>query len=97
MYGELINETTCLAHTPFHASTMSDKVYTLAAPPSREDAKPPVELTENEQDMYEKVLKHFSSPEYALPGIEKGQLKEEEKFWLSKECIVRCVPFFKTS
>ncbi|KAJ8456349.1 hypothetical protein ONZ45_g18756 [Pleurotus djamor] len=76
---------------------MSDKVYTLAAPPLREDAKPTVELTENEQDMYEKVLKHFSSPEYALPGIEKGQLKEEEKFWLSKECIVRFLRAVKWS
>jgi hypothetical protein len=32
--------------------------------------------------MTAKVLEHFSKPDYLLPGSEKGELSEEEKFWL---------------
>jgi hypothetical protein len=34
--------------------------------------------------MFEEVLAHFSKSGYTIPGLdtEKGQLIEEEKFWL---------------
>lgn len=41
--------------------------------------------------MYNEVLAHFSPGTYALPNVEKGELSEFEKFWVSRECILRYV------
>ncbi|KAI0264451.1 CRAL-TRIO domain-containing protein [Gloeopeniophorella convolvens] len=39
--------------------------------------------------MHKKVLEHFTSETYKLPGAEKGELVDEEKFWLSNDCMLR--------
>ena len=41
--------------------------------------------------MYNEVLAHFSPDTYTLPGVEKGELSEFERFWVSRECILRYV------
>ncbi|KAF9496708.1 CRAL/TRIO domain-containing protein [Pleurotus eryngii] len=69
---------------------MSQKTFVpLPVPSAPADCKPSPELTATEDELYSKVLAHFSNPEYVIPGLAKGQLKEEEKFWLSRECIIR--------
>jgi hypothetical protein len=61
-------------------------------------AKEPVEsLTESQEEAFKLVLNHFTQDEYALPTkgdvsnmvddftlptLEKGELTEEERFWL---------------
>ncbi|KAI9512092.1 CRAL/TRIO domain-containing protein [Russula earlei] len=42
--------------------------------------------------MREKVLEHFRNESYELPGVRDesgGGLREEEKFWLSNDCMLR--------
>ncbi|KAI0001454.1 CRAL/TRIO domain-containing protein [Russula compacta] len=39
--------------------------------------------------MHEKVLEHFRSESYKVPGVQNGSLVEEEKFWLSNDCMLR--------
>ncbi|KII85022.1 hypothetical protein PLICRDRAFT_31859 [Plicaturopsis crispa FD-325 SS-3] len=69
---------------------MSTPVYTPIPPPATPaNAKAPESLTESQDAMYQEVYKHFSSPDYALPDLEDGKLTEEEKFWLSQECMLR--------
>ncbi|KAF8150003.1 CRAL/TRIO domain-containing protein [Crassisporium funariophilum] len=48
-------------------------------------------LTESEQSMYDEVLRHFTreEPVYSIPNIEKGELLDDEKFWLSREGLLR--------
>lgn len=71
---------------------MSDKVYTQIppspAPQSAEDSH--AQLSASEQEKYHEVLDYFSKDAYALPNVERdAQLTEEEKFWLSRECMLR--------
>ncbi|TFK40424.1 CRAL/TRIO domain-containing protein [Crucibulum laeve] len=69
---------------------MSEKTYTPlppASPVHQED--PRAKITNAEQAMYDEVLKHFSDENYELPGAEKGLLTDDEKFWLSRECLLR--------
>ncbi|KAG6817660.1 hypothetical protein H0H87_005417 [Tephrocybe sp. NHM501043] len=69
---------------------MSDKVYEPILPPTVCDTDPRATLTDVEQQLYDEVLKHFSDTAYSIPGIEeKGELIEAEKFWLSRECLLR--------
>ncbi|EDR09805.1 uncharacterized protein LACBIDRAFT_152940, partial [Laccaria bicolor S238N-H82] len=43
-----------------------------------------------EQAMYDTVLEHFSAGSYVLPNVdENGELTPAEKFWLSRECLLR--------
>jgi len=35
------------------------------------------------------VLEHFRNDAYKIPNIENGGLQEEEKFWLSNDCMLR--------
>lgn len=95
------------------------KVYQPLPPPDHLYAEnPQAELAESEQDKYDAVLKHFTAPDYHLPGFEThesevaddehgavkdeketpiegerrkwtSELIEEEKFWLSYECLLR--------
>jgi len=72
----------------------SDKVYTPLPPPPtvhQLDPRGNASLSETEQTMYDGVLAHFAAedPVYTMPGIEKGELQDHEKFWLSRECILR--------
>ncbi|KAF9000594.1 CRAL-TRIO domain-containing protein [Cyathus striatus] len=39
--------------------------------------------------MYDEVLNKFSNEEYSLPDVESGMLTEVEKFWLTRECLLR--------
>ena len=65
---------------------MSTVDYVPIPPPqSKADAGPPKPTAEQES-MYKKVYEHFTKDGYALPGDEKGEFTEEEKFWL-----VRCL------
>ena len=58
-------------------------VYTpIAPPPLPQDATKPAELADNQAKMHAEVLAHFSKPDYTLPGVDKGELREEELFWL---------------
>jgi DNA replication initiation complex subunit (GINS family) len=70
---------------------MSTVISEPIAPPKVHETDPRANLTEQEQDLYDQVLKHLSDPQYAIPGVEKGELTEQEKFWLSRECILRYV------
>ncbi|TFK27524.1 CRAL/TRIO domain-containing protein, partial [Coprinopsis marcescibilis] len=42
-----------------------------------------------EEGMYNEVLAHFAKDGYLIPDEEKGELLEKEKFWLSRECLLR--------
>ncbi|KZT52219.1 CRAL/TRIO domain-containing protein, partial [Calocera cornea HHB12733] len=45
-----------------------------------------------DQEKYDKILAHFSDPEFRLKGDkeeEKTELTEYEKYWLSQECLLR--------
>lgn len=53
----------------------------LPPPPPKADAGPPTPTAE-EEGKYSKVCEHFTKDGYALPDEEKGELTEEEKFWL---------------
>jgi hypothetical protein len=69
-----------------------EKVFTQLQPPTttyKDD--PHAILSQSEQTMYDEVLGHFtkSEPVYSIPDLEKGELMDEEKFWLSRECILR--------
>lgn len=76
------------------------KVFTPLLPPDRlyrKDPLPP--LTLRERTAYLSVFEHFSRTGYQIPSIAHGELTEDEKFWLSYECILRSVllPYFDTT
>jgi hypothetical protein len=68
------------------ASEMTATVdYTAYPPPPGPSEKPAVTLTPAQAEMHEKVLEHFQSESYKLPGVQDeggGELGDEEKFWL---------------
>lgn len=51
---------------------------------------PPPELNEQEKSEYDRVLDHFTNPQYLLPGVpsEAGPLREEECMWLVRSIFV---------
>ncbi|KAF9526403.1 CRAL-TRIO domain-containing protein [Crepidotus variabilis] len=70
----------------------SPKVTTVSPPPPSPYAEDPrAVLSESEQRMYNEVLAHFTKEDlvYVIPNVERGELDENEKFWLSRECILR--------
>ncbi|KAJ2920529.1 hypothetical protein H1R20_g16568, partial [Candolleomyces eurysporus] len=68
----------------------AEKCHTPLKPlSSYHESDPRAKLSESEQKMYDEVLAHFSPDNYTLPGLEKGDLTDQEKFWLSRECILR--------
>lgn len=71
-----------------------EKVYTPMAPPSTIYKNDPrAVLSSAEQIIYDELFAHFTAenPLYTLPDVENGELQEREKFWLSRECILRYV------
>ncbi|KAF8349173.1 CRAL-TRIO domain-containing protein, partial [Amanita rubescens] len=70
---------------------MSDKVYTQIPPPPTPVVEDPhAQLSTSEQEKYQEVLDYFSKDTYILPDVQNdSQLSEEEKFWLSRECLLR--------
>lgn len=72
--------------------TTTDKVYTPLPPPDDLYSKDPLPpLTERERKSYNEVYQHFAKAGYRLSGVTNGELSEDEKFWLSYECILRSV------
>ncbi|KAI0750119.1 CRAL/TRIO domain-containing protein [Daedaleopsis nitida] len=71
----------------------NNKIYEAPSPPTISvdptTPPPPLKLTDVQQKMYDEVLQHFSKEDYKLPEEESAALKEEEKFWLSSECLLR--------
>lgn len=64
--------------------------YTAYPPPPSSNEKPaPAELSTAQAEMHKEVLENFQSEAYKIPGIENGGLEEEEKFWLSNDCMLR--------
>ena len=53
----------------------------IPPPQPKADAGPP-KITTEQEEMYQKVYEHFTKDGYVLPGEEKGELTEEENFWL---------------
>ncbi|KAI9061138.1 CRAL/TRIO domain-containing protein [Trametes sanguinea] len=76
-------------------ATGAEKIYEAPAPPhipvDPAVLPPQLKLTGTQQAIYDEVLGHFAKDGYALPGVENGALTEEEKFWLSCECILRFI------
>lgn len=73
-----------------------EKVFLpIPPPPTIYKENPHAHLSSSEQSMYDEVLGHFTriEPEYTIPNTEKGELTDEEKFWLSRECLLRYVTF----
>ena len=69
-----------------------EKVYTPVAPIPIFQEDPRATVSDTEQAMYDTVLEHFSADSYVLPNVdENGGLTPAEKFWLSRECLLRCV------
>lgn len=57
--------------------------YTAYPPPPPPSEKPaPAELSAAQAEMHKRVLENFRNETYKIPGIENGELLEEEKFWL---------------
>jgi hypothetical protein len=79
-----------VAESSENESTSVD--YTAYPPPPPPSEKPaPAELSTTQAVMHKKVLEHFQSEAYKIPGIVNGGLLEEEKFWL-----VRCLSMSHT-
>ncbi|KAI0351705.1 CRAL/TRIO domain-containing protein [Trametes cingulata] len=76
-------------------SAATDTIYEALPPPhipvDPAVLPPQLKLTETQQALYDEVLKHFIRDDYVLPGAENGALTEEEKFWLSAECLLRFI------
>ncbi|CAL1716866.1 unnamed protein product [Somion occarium] len=67
--------------------------YEPAPVPNLADKTKPqgTDLTPKQKEALDKVLAHFSDPDYKLPQVdaENSTLSDEEKFWLSYECMLR--------
>ncbi|KIJ95784.1 hypothetical protein K443DRAFT_682763 [Laccaria amethystina LaAM-08-1] len=71
-------------------SSEKEKVYTPVAPIPIFQEDPRATISDAEQAMYDTVLEHFSADSYVLPNVdENGGLTPAEKFWLSRECLLR--------
>lgn len=75
--------------------------YTAYPPPPppepTSEKKPPesaVALSAAQVAMHEKVLEHFRSESYKVPGVQNGELMEEEKFWLVRLISIFFLFFF---
>ena len=65
------------------------KVSLPIRPPTIHKDDPRSTLEESQQSIYDEVVEHFSRTDYSIPHIEEGELMDQEKFWLSRECILR--------
>ena len=48
----------------------------------KETTKPSSTLTDAQKTLYTDTLSHFQASDYKLPGVENGELLDEERFWL---------------
>ncbi|KAG8806061.1 hypothetical protein FRC18_006307 [Serendipita sp. 400] len=69
----------------------SASVFTPLAPPQEhERIQRPSPLEGVQEQKRIEVIAHFTKEEYQLPQVsENGSLMEEEKFWLTNDCILR--------
>jgi len=63
--------------------------YLPFAPPNEQKQRPIRELKDGQQEKYDKVVEHFSDEKYEVPGEKKGPLTEDERFWITSDCIFR--------
>ncbi|KAI0701313.1 CRAL TRIO domain-containing protein [Cytidiella melzeri] len=74
---------------------MGEKTVTKVAPPvpdlTGKTTPQGQDLSATQQKAADDVLAHFSTPNYKLPvtGEQDGTLTEDEKFWLTYECMLR--------
>ncbi|CEL55475.1 CRAL-TRIO domain-containing protein C23B6,04c OS=Schizosaccharomyces pombe (strain 972 / ATCC 24843) GN=SPCC23B6.04c PE=1 SV=1 [Rhizoctonia solani AG-1 IB] len=66
-------------------------VHVTSVPPPAPTTNPSLNLNEEQADVYGIALKHYSNPAYVIPNVDaqKGALAEEEKQWLTRECLLR--------
>ncbi|CCO28610.1 CRAL-TRIO domain-containing protein C23B6,04c [Rhizoctonia solani AG-1 IB] len=66
-------------------------VHVTSVPPPAPTTNPSPNLNEEQADVYGIALKHYSNPAYVIPNVDaqKGALAEEEKQWLTRECLLR--------
>ncbi|CAE6417787.1 unnamed protein product [Rhizoctonia solani] len=66
-------------------------VHVTSPPPPAPAINPAPVLNEEQENVYGIVVKHYSSPAYEIPGVDaqKATLTEEEKLWLTRECLLR--------
>ncbi|KAG8785252.1 hypothetical protein FRC16_001981, partial [Serendipita sp. 398] len=69
----------------------SAAVFTPLAPPQEhERIQRPSPLESAQEQKRIEVIAHFTKEEYQLPQVsENGSLMDEEKFWLTNDCILR--------
>lgn len=66
----------------------------IPSPPDRSQPKPPAPLKPDQEKMYRQVLAHFQNPALQIPvdtsdNAATKPLRSWEKFWLTRECILR--------
>ncbi|KAH9944998.1 CRAL/TRIO domain-containing protein [Epithele typhae] len=81
-------------------STEAEDAIYVACPPPKVAVEPAalptnLKLTDAQEKLYLEVEKHFQAEDYVLPGVENGALTEEEKFWLTRECLLRFIRAIK--
>ena len=76
-------------------ATTTDKTFlALPPPPTTYKDNPRANVSVEEEKMYTEVLAHFTKTDtsYTIPHVEKdAELMDAEKFWLSRDCLLRCV------
>ena len=86
------------AGTKVENGNASAVAYTAYSPPPAPREKPTARadgLTPAQAEMHQKVLGHFQSEPYRLPGVEEdGELRDEEKFWLVRFILSSFFFFF---
>ncbi|KAF8604267.1 CRAL/TRIO domain-containing protein [Ceratobasidium sp. AG-I] len=66
-------------------------VHVTSNPPPPPEINPAPALNEEQDKAYGIILKHYSNPSYVISNVEtaKAALMEEEKLWLTRECLLR--------
>ncbi|KAI0034251.1 CRAL/TRIO domain-containing protein [Vararia minispora EC-137] len=61
----------------------------LPSQPPAGAIRPAEDLSTSQAGMLESVLGHFCEPDYELPGEKEPGLRDLEKFWLTRDCMLR--------
>ncbi|OCH93078.1 CRAL/TRIO domain-containing protein [Obba rivulosa] len=83
--------------------SISETIYEPLSPPgisnleASEKEPAGLQLSDDKKRMADEILAHFTKEDYTIPGIENGELSEDEKFWLSHECMLRFLRAVKWS
>ena len=68
--------------------------YLPFQPPENLTEKPVTTLSQDQEEKRLKILKRFEDESYRLPSFDKGELMEEEKFWLVRRYIITGIEIF---